>query len=63
MGYHRKVDESLQQFFTRIQPDHESDKLKRINQQYHQLRYAPDPTFQMHKEFKQIIKEFLQTSP
>ncbi|WP_415406100.1 transglutaminaseTgpA domain-containing protein [Sulfurovum sp. CS9] len=63
MGYYRKVDESLQQFFTRIQLDHESDKLKRINQQYHQLRYAPDPTFQMHKEFKQLIKEFLQTSP
>jgi hypothetical protein len=59
IGYHRKVDESLQQFFTRIQADHESDELKRINQQYHQLRYAPDPTFQMHKEFKQAIKEFL----
>jgi len=59
MGYQRKVDESLQQFFTGIQLDHDSDKLKSINQQYHQLRYAPDPTFQMHKEFKQSIKEFL----
>ena len=63
MGYYRKIDESLQQFFIRIQLDHESDKLKRINQQYHQLRYAPDPTSQMHKEFKQLIKEFLQISP
>ncbi|MEA3433840.1 MAG: DUF3488 and transglutaminase-like domain-containing protein, partial [Campylobacterota bacterium] len=63
MGYHRKADESLQQFFTRIQLDHGSDELKKINQQYHQLRYAPDPTFQMHKEFKQGIKAFLQISP
>ncbi len=63
MGYHRKADESLQQFFTRIQLDHKSDTLKMINQQYHQLRYAPDPTSQMHKEFKQGIKVFLQTSP
>lgn len=60
MGYHRKADESLQQFFIRIQLDHESNELKRINQQYHQLRYAPDPTVQMHKEFKQAVKEFLQ---
>jgi hypothetical protein len=60
MGYHRKVDETLQQFFTRIKLDHEPDKLKRINQQYHQLRYAPHPTFKMHEEFKEAIKEFLQ---
>ena len=61
MGYHRKVGESLQQFFTRIQLDHRSDNLTMINQQYHQLRYAPDPTFQMHKEFKQTVKEFLHS--
>ncbi len=60
MGYHRKIDESLQQFFTRIQLDHKSDKLTMINQHYHQLRYAPHPTSQMHKIFKQTIKEFLR---
>jgi hypothetical protein len=62
MGYHRKVDESLQQFFIRIQLDHEYDKLTMINQYYHQLRYAPHAPSQMHKEFKYAIKEFLQLS-
>ena len=62
MGYHRKIDESLQAFFTRIQSGNGSDKLKMINQQYHQLRYAPHPTVQMYKEFKQAVKEFLQLS-
>ena len=60
MGYYRKEDESLQQYFIRIQLDHEYDKLTMINQHYHQLRYAPHPTSQMHKEFKQAIEEFLQ---
>ncbi len=62
MGYHRKTNESLQQFFTGIQLDHGSDELKSINQQYHQLRYAPEPTSQMHEEFKEAVKEFLQLS-
>ena len=62
MGYYRKEDESLRQYFIRIQLDHEYDKLTMINQYYHQLRYAPHPTSQMHKEFKQAIKEFLQLS-
>ncbi len=62
MGYHRNVDESLQQFFMRIQIDNGSDALSMISQQYHQLRYAPEPTFQMNKEFKESVKGFLQLS-
>ena len=62
MGYYRNTGESLQQFFTRIQLDHGTDNLSRINQEYHQLRYAQDPTAQMHRTFKQTIKEFLQLS-
>jgi hypothetical protein len=60
MGYYRNADESLQQFFMRIQIDNGSDALSMISQQYHQLRYAPDPTSQMHSTFKQAVKEFLQ---
>ena len=62
MGYYRKEDETLQHFFTRIQLDNRSDILAKLNRQYHQLRYAPQPTPQMHKEFKEVIKVFLQLS-
>ncbi len=62
MGYHRKTDESLQQFFTRIQLDNGSDILLRVSQQYHQLRYAPQPTPQMYQEFKESVKVFLRLS-
>ncbi len=60
LGYFRRDNESLQQFFTRIEIDQGSDTLIMINDQYHQLRYAPKPTFQMHKKFKETIKTFLQ---
>ena len=60
MGYHRKGDESLQQFFTTVELDHKSDKLKTINRYYHQLRYAPYPTAQMQKAFKEAVEEFLE---
>ncbi len=62
MGYFRKTDESLQQFFMRIQVDDDSEILMKLNQQYHQLRYAPQSTSQMHQEFKESIKVILKLS-
>ncbi len=62
MDYHRKTDETLQQFFTGIELEHGSDKLVIINQQYHLLRYASHPTSQMYKEFKESVKAFLEQS-
>ncbi len=60
MGYLRKDDESLQQFFTGIKLDRGSDELVIINEAYHKLRYAPDTTDQMQEAFNQAVKVFLQ---